>query len=139
MTKNNTSNAKTVDSWKTMTYITRINSWFAPDEAVEWLCLKKNAKQFIEDMKPMVEAAFLEVSPMAQNRILELLDWKKQVLDREWNIKTLEDWDLSLKAAETILKYAGLWQKKEVVVQSWPKKVSLMDWFIDWELEFNND
>ena len=137
--KRNNSNAKSLATWKEMTYITRINSWFTPEDAANWLCLKKHTKDFIDAMAPMVEAAFLEITPMAQDRIIELLHWKKQVLDKDWTVVTLEDWDLSLRAAETILKYAWLWKTKEVVVQQWPRKVSLMDWFIDWEIETNNN
>ena len=123
-----------LEEGKKNTFLSKINSWFTPTEAAKGLCSIKDTKKFIETMKPMIQAAFLEVAPMAQSRIVELLYWTKEVLDRDWNVQTLKDWDLSLKAAELLLKHAWLWQKESIEVKVWPKKATLMD-AIDWELE----
>ena len=54
-------------------YINRLNSWMTPNEAVKWLINPEHMDEFIEDMEPIVRASFLEMTPIALNRLTELL------------------------------------------------------------------
>jgi len=117
-----------IKEWKATTYLARLNAWISPKDSAKWLCPAKEVNSFIEAMQPMVKASFLEVAPIAQSRIMELLYANKQVLDREWNVKTLEDNDLALKAAEMLLKYSWLNDAPSVTINNGTSKKE--DWSI---------
>ena len=83
-------------------YINRLNAWMTPNEAVKWLVNPKNIDKFIEDMEPIVRASFLEVTPIALNRLTELMYAKKEVLNKDWKVVELVDNDTAIKAADLI-------------------------------------
>lgn len=126
MKKQRDKNKAAIQQATEATFIARVSAGMTPMDAAKWLAKDWKVSLFIKAMKPVMEAAFLEVTPMAMNRVQELLYAKKKIVWKAW-VFEIDDNDIALKAAEVIFKNAWLWQKEVPVSHVEQKKDSLMD------------